>query len=47
MDAITRSVIVRTLDAIRATRLPAEVEQRLLQEIQARFGELPDAGGGG
>lgn len=45
MDPITRSVLLRTLAAIDACNLPPELEQRLLQELAARFPDLPEGGG--
>jgi hypothetical protein len=45
MDPTTRSVLLRTIAAIDATGLPAELEQRLLQELRARFPDLPEGQG--
>jgi hypothetical protein len=43
MDPTTRSVLLRTLAAIDAAALPPALEQRLLQELRARFPDLPEA----
>jgi hypothetical protein len=45
MDPTTRSVLLRTLAAIDASNLPPELEQRLLQELAARFPDLPEGQG--
>jgi hypothetical protein len=42
MDPTTRSVLLRTLAAIDASLVPHELEQRLLQELRARFPDLPE-----
>lgn len=43
MDQTTRRILRQALAAIEATNLPAELERRLLLELRARFGELPEA----
>ena len=45
MNPIIRSVLLRTLAAVDASHLPPELEQRLLQELRARFPDLPEAQG--
>ena len=45
MDPTVRSVLLRTLAAIDASNLPPKLEQRLLQELRARFPDLPEAQG--
>lgn len=45
MDPTTRRVLRQALAAIDAAQLPAAWRERLLQELRARFPDLPEAHG--